>query len=391
MVTLPPSPTVFVEEAGTGAPPLRPAPSAVTAFLGLAADGPVHQPVVVQSEAGFEQVFGPDFAGGTLPLAVRQYFANGGQQAVVVRLPANVHAASAWVPTLPDARRRREGVFALDPVAFNLLCMPPPSPERDFSLAGWARAANYCRQRGAVLLLDAPAAWQDTATALRGMQALRTAVGPAAASHVAVYHPRLRVPTPDGQSQPVAPCGAVAGVIARTDAQHGIWTAPAGPEAVLNGALAPSQLLNDASQALLNAAGLNLLRVFSAPSPVIWGARTLAGADGWASDWKYLPVRRLSLHVSRTVIDGTGWVAFEPQGEPLWARLRATVDDFLASLWRLGALMGDTQSQAWMVRCDRSTHSAHDLASGRVRLLIGLAPLRPAEFVVLRLTLRSAA
>lgn len=385
-------PGVYVEETSFVPPPVTPVPTSVTAFVGLAVEGPVHQPVAVRNLVEFERFFGPDLPGGTLAPAVRLYFQNGGHEALIVRLPLGTTAQTAWVPASKAARLLREGLYALDTVTFNLLCLPPPAADRDFSAATWARAAAYCRSRGAVLLVDAPVAWRDPRTAVAGMDALRAAVGPAAASHVAVYHPRLRVPDPQRKDATldVAPCGAVAGLIARTDAQHGVWKAPAGTEATLSGVVGLTQNLNDATQSPLNAAGLNALRAFAGKGLLVWGARTLAGADHVASDWKYLPVRRLALHVQQSVLASTDWVVFEPNDEPLWARLRAVVENFLITLWRQGAMMGMRPEDAFFVRCDRSTMSTADIAAGRVQLLIGLAALKPAEFVVVKLTLRAA-
>lgn len=385
------APGVHIAETPVAAHPIEPAPTAVAAFVGHTADGPVHQAVAVDSASAFERVFGRRSADSPLSLAVGSFFDNGGQQALVVRLPPGATAQTAWVPTDKAARQRREGVYALDEADFNLLCLLPP-PGHDLRARTWARAAAYCRQRRAVLLVDAPADWQDTPTAANGMTALRGAAGPLAAAHAAVYHPRLQIPDPRNRKATldVAPCGAVAGVIARTDAQHGVWKAPAGQEARLAGVTGLTRSLDRTALETLNPQGLNILQTLPGQGPVIWGARTLAGTDTDASDWQYLPVRRLALRIERSVLQGTRWVVFEPNDETLWARLRAAVGDFLFDLFRRGAFQGSDPGQAYRVRCDRSTMSADDIAHGRVQLLIGFAPLKPAEFVTVRLTLRSA-
>lgn len=385
------TPGVYIEETPAAARPIEPAPTAVTGFVGHTADGPVQQPVVVDSASAFERVFGRRSADYPLSLAAGSFFDNGGQHALVVRLPPGATAQTAWVPTDKAARQRREGVYALDGVDFNLLCLLP-LPGHDLGVRIWARAAAYCRQRRAVLLVDAPADWQDTATTVNGMAALRGAVGPLAAAYVAVYHPRLLVPDPRNRKATldVAPCGAVAGVIARTDTQHGVWKSPAGKEARLAGVAGLTRSLDRDALETLNAEGLNVLQTRPGQAPVVWGARTLAGADEHASDWKYLPVRRLALHIERSVLQGTRWVVFEANDETLWARLRAVVGDFLFDLFRREAFQGSHPGQAYLVRCDRSTMSADDIAHGRVQLLIGFAPLKPGEFVTARLTLRSA-
>jgi phage tail sheath protein FI len=384
------TPGVFIEERPQQAPPIAAAPTAVTAFIGLASDGPVHEPVPVDSWTGFQHAFGGPGADSTLAQPVQQFFVNGGQQALIVRLPPGATAQSAWVPVSQAARQRREGLYALDTVDFNLLCLPPPRPDRDFSASTWARAAAYCRQRRAVLLVDAPKAWTSNTLALQGMSDLRVAVGPMASTHVAAYHPRLRVADPlqPGATRLCPPCGAVAGVMARTDALRGVWKAPAGLEATVLAVQGTQPVLTTQDSEQLNPAALNALRILPGPGVVVWGARTLAGDT--ASEWRYLPVRRLALFVEQSVLRSTGWVVFEPNDEPLWTRLRTKVQDFLEPIWRQGGLVGQKPEQAFFVRCDRSTMTQADMAAGRLRLHIGLAPLKPAEFVLLVLTLRAA-
>lgn len=391
MVTFP---GVFAEESGPRWAPIVPAPTAVTAFIGHTPTGPLHQAEPVHSWAAFEQRFGGLAAGGSLARAVHQYFLNGGAQALVVRLPPGAVSPTAWVPSLRTARQRRQGLYALDAVdGFNLLCLPPPAPGQDHGLPTWARAAAYCRERRALLLLDAPTAWISAATTAQGLVALRAAVGPLAASHVAVLHPRLRVSDPQhpGTVVDCAPCGAVAGVIARTDAQRGVWHAPIGAPASIAGVLGLNQALTQADCERLEAQGVNALRSVAGTGPRLTGACTLAGTDGQSAAWRDLPVRRLALHIENSVLRVAQLVAFEANDERLWVRVTATVQDFLASLWRQGALLGTTPEEAFFVRCDRSTMSAADRHAGRLRLLIGLAPRQPAEFVQLRLTLQTAA
>lgn len=392
MVTTHTAPGVYVEELPSGVRPLRPVPTGVCAFVGLTPAGPVHAPVALGSWADFERQFGGLHPGQTLGLAVQQFFAHGGQQALVVRLPPGATAQSAWLPTTRIARQRREGIYALDAVeGFDLLCLPPPAPGRDFSCNTWARAAAYCRQRRAILLLDTPTTWRNRDTVLDGLTALRQAMGPMAVSNVAVYHPRLQVADPSDHRRTLvtAPSAAVAGVIARTDAQHGVWKAPAGTGAGLVGVQQLDQTLSSADMGDFNVAGLNCIRQLP-DGAVVWGARTLDGADAAGSEWKYLPVRRLALLIENSVRQGTRWVVFEPNDEPLWAQLRASTGNFLQALWRQGAMMGTKPEEAFFVRCDRSTMTAADFASGTLRLVIGFAPLKPAEFVVVHIALRAA-
>jgi hypothetical protein len=175
----------------------------------------------------------------------------------------------------------------------------------------------------------------------------------------------------------------VAGTIARTDAAGGVWSTPAGPDAGLYGVGGLSVELDDAELDVLRVAGINGLRRLRGYGPVIWGARTRATDP----EWRYVPVRRLALALDKAVTRGLAWAASEPNGPDLWARVETAVAVFLSGLWRRGAFQGPQTTQAFFVKCDWSTHTRADVAQGRLNLQIGFAPLRPAEFVILRLGL----
>jgi len=213
------------------------------------------------------------------------------------------------------------------------------------------------------------------------------AITGADALNSALYFPWVRAPDPQAAGAPheFPPCGFVAGVFARIDTTRGVWKAPAGAEANLTGTSALTLPLTDADSALLNPRAVNCLRTFPAQSPVVWGARTLHGDDARASEWKYVPVRRLALFIEESVIRGTRWAAFEPNDEPLWANIRRSVDVFLTGLFRQGALAGPTSEKAFYVKCDRETTTSADVDLGIVNIEVGFAPLKAAEFVVLRI------
>jgi phage tail sheath protein FI len=173
--------------------------------------------------------------------------------------------------------------------------------------------------------------------------------------------------------------------MARTDAQRGVWKAPAGLEASFSGVQEFSYTMTDAQNGLLNPLGLNALRSFPVAGQVVWGARTLAGADQLASEWKYLPVRRFALFLEESLYRGTQWVVFEPNDEPLWAQIRLNVGAFMHNLFRQGAFQGQTPREAYIVKCDRETTTQNDINLGVVNILVGFAPLKPAEFVVIRI------
>jgi hypothetical protein len=174
-------------------------------------------------------------------------------------------------------------------------------------------------------------------------------------------------------------------VIARTDAEHGVWRAPAGLAATLLGVPQLAVTLADDDVGKLSRTGVNCLRSVLGAGPVVWGARTMQGADETASEWKYLPVRRTALFLEDSLMRGTQWVVFEPNDEPLWAQIRRSVDEFMHELFRLGAFQGASPRDAYFVRCDSTTTTQADIDGGRVNIDVGFAPLRPAEFVVIHL------
>jgi phage tail sheath protein FI len=181
------------------------------------------------------------------------------------------------------------------------------------------------------------------------------------------------------------PCGAVAGIFARTDAQRGVWKAPAGQEAQIKGVPQLSVSLTDAENGELNQLGINCLRAFPVYGRLVWGSRTLEGADRLASEWKYISVRRMALFIEESLYRGTQWVVFEPNDEPLWAQIRLNVGAFMHNLFRQGAFQGTTPKEAYLVKCDKETTTQNDINQGIVNILVGFAPLKPAEFVFIKI------
>ena len=282
----------------------------------------------------------------------------------------------------------RQGIYALEEAdLFNLLCIPPYSRLDDVSDDTLVEAAKYCKDRRAVLIIDPRMDWSDTTDAEQGVNDLRTTVGNDLAEYAAAYFPLLRMADPlkENRTETFAPCGAVAGIFARTDAQRGVWKAPAGLEASLSGVRELGYKLTDAQNGRLNPLGLNCLRNFDVFGNVIWGARTLAGADMLGSEWKYLPVRRVALYIEESLYRGTQWVVFEPNDEPLWAQIRLNVGAFMHNLFRQGAFQGQTPREAYFVKCDGETTTQNDINRGIVNILVGFAPLKPAEFVIIQI------
>jgi phage tail sheath protein FI len=280
----------------------------------------------------------------------------------------------------------KTGLYALDRAEeFNLLCIPPHDFDDDIGSGLIEAAAAYCTARRAILLIDSPSGWKTKDAARSGVS---TDIG-VASRNAAVYFPRILRPSPfaadAGEVKAYVPCGAVAGVIARTDTQRGIWKAPAGLDATLVNAPQLEVPLTDAENGELNPKGINCLRSMPAAGRVIWGARTRVGSDLLADEWKYLPVRRTALYIEESLYRGTQWVVFEPNDEPLWASIRLNVGAFMNGLFRQGAFQGGSPRDAYFVKCDKDTTTQADIDKGVVNILVGFAPLKPAEFVVIRL------
>ena len=196
----------------------------------------------------------------------------------------------------------------------------------------------------------------------------------------ALYYPWIRVLDPLSQREIfVPPSGFVSGIYARNDVNRAVYKAPANE--VVNLALGFERFLNKSQQEVLNPEGINCFRFFEGRGMRLWGARTISSDP----EWKYVNLRRYFAYVERSIDKGTQWAVFEPNGEQLWANVRRTIEDFLLNEWQAGALLGDKPEKAFFVKCDRSTMSQNDLDNGRLICLIGLAPLRPAEFVIFRI------
>ncbi len=282
---------------------------------------------------------------------------------------------------LQGSRAQKTGIFALEDVdLFNILNIPGVS---DPGLL--ANAIAYVEERRSMILIDMPAtidsfdearAWiNDPATSgLRHRNAV-------------TYFPRIEAADPllNNRLRSFANSGAVAGLYARTDAARGVWKAPAGIEARLLGVQALDYVLSDPENGVLNPLALNALRTFPVFGSVSWGARTLVGADALTSEWKYVPVRRLALFIEESLYRGTQFVVFEPNDEPLWAQIRLSVGTFMNNLFRQGAFQGQTPREAYLVRCNSSTTTQADIDLGIVNIIVGFAPLKPAEFVIIQI------
>ena len=203
----------------------------------------------------------------------------------------------------------------------------------------------------------------------------------------AIYWPPIHVADPldDYRLRVVAPSGTIAGLYARIDGTRGIWKAPAGTEATLTNVSGLDYALTDTQNGILNPIAVNCLRAFPGYGRISWGARTLIGSDAQASEWKYVPIRRLALNIEESLYRGTKWVVFEPNDEPLWSQIRLNVGAFMHDLFRKGAFQGRSPKEAYFVKCDKETNPQDEIDRGIVNILVGFAPLKPAEFVVIQL------
>jgi hypothetical protein len=276
----------------------------------------------------------------------------------------------------------KEGLSSLEKLGnriFNLLCIPPVDSDTNIDFLD--EAAKFCVDHRAMLLVDPPTEWTDVAAAASA----NPLVSGDNAKNAAVFFPRLELLDEDGNIESFPPSGAVAGVIARTDGQRGVWKAPAGTDASLAGVQGLTVSMTNLENGQLNPLGINSIRSFPVIGTIVWGSRTMRGADQLADQWKYLPVRRTALFIEESLYRGTQWVVFEPNDEPLWASIRLNVGAFMNSLWRQGAFQGRTPRDAYLVKCDSENNPQNDIDRGIVNILVGFAPLKPAEFVLIRI------
>ena len=524
MPVQPTYPGVYIEELPSGVRTITGVATSITAFVGKAVRGPVDRPVTITSFADFERIFGGLHRDMTLSYAVRDFFLNGGSQAVIVRLyKATVGSASkatyevpnltmqaasegVWgtlvrarvdkkavadpnliavatrlgvlpadlfdltvrdggtgvtetflnLTTKESARRAdrvlaaesnlvrvtaslpsntspaahggtladadvwtagtkstpakntvpadvavdsavldatayngslasKTGLYQLEKVdLFNLLCILSDARGGDVPDAVYQEALSYCVKRRAMLLVDPKVGW-SVSTAAAGVAGMN--LNGDMARNAAVYFPRIKQADPQlgGQVETFVPCGVIAGIMARTDTQRGVWKAPAGLDGALHGVAGLQLDMTDAENGLLNPLGINCLRTFPVHGRVVWGSRTMRGADAAGDEYKYVPVRRLALFLEESLYRGTQWVVFEPNDEPLWAQIRLNLGAFMHNLFRQGAFQGTAPRDAYFVKCDKETTTQNDINLGIVNIVVGFAPLKPAEFVIIKL------
>ncbi len=523
-------PGVYIQEVPSGVRTITGVATSITAFVGRALRGPVNEPTVINSFADYERRFGGLWVDSTMSYAVRDFYMNGGSQAVIVRVHKSATVARITLPTggsppgnllldaispgnwgsklsasvdyktedpmdpnatpdpnlfnliiyednieaepylnvslnkndsqydscyLPRVIEQRSslvcvpsgqtvpserpletktigsppssppvevaapvaagscsdgknitatelkggpaektGLYALEKAdLFNLLCIPPPTRTGNTANTDptvYQAAMEYCVDRRAMLIVDPDLDWgaSDSESVSRPIANVGSlGLSGTEARNAALYYPRVRESDPEreGQIDTFVPCGIISGVMARTDAQRGVWKAPAGLDAALSGIQGLQVNLTDEENGQLNQLGINCLRSFPITGRVVWGSRTLRGANQIADEYKYVPVRRTALFIEESLYRGTQWVVFEPNDEPLWAQIRLNIGAFMHSLFRQGAFQGKSPKDAYLVKCDAETTTQNDINLGIVNILVGFAPLKPAEFVIIKI------
>lgn len=376
------APDIYVEEEVAGARPIEAVGARTAAFVGVAPDAQakLNQAVPINNWTEFQKAYFPENTGSThLSHAVYGFFQNGGSRCYVV----NVGQGKPIGGT-----KERTGLDLLQQIDEVAIVAAPGYTDQD----AYEQLLTHCEtMEDRVAILDGPAQVADvnqlTQAAGGGEKddkkmaaglSPRQSVG----GYGAFYFPWIQVRDPaSGEKVDVPPSGHMAGIWARNDATRGVHKAPANEP--VRGALELTYHLTRAEQEILNPAGVNCIRWFTREGIRVWGARTLAPA---ASEWRYLSVRRLFNVIKESIARSTRWIVFEPNDYTLWKSIRRDISAFLTLLWRSGALMGRTPAEAFFVKCDDETNPQDVIDAGRVVTLIGIAPVKPAEFIIFRLS-----
>jgi hypothetical protein len=295
--------------------------------------------------------------------------------------PKDAAAPKVTADKLEGDALKRTGLGALEGIdEITMVCVPDlvsvtSDPEQISALQ--QKVEQYCIKGKRMAILDPPPALdkQEIGTWRSGINT--------GSPYSTLYWPWLRVNDPISKATiEIPPCGHVAGVWAGTDSRRGVHKAPANE--VVSGVVGVASEVSNPDQEALNTAGINVIRQFPGRGVRIWGARTLATKTD--PEWRYINVRRLFNYVSASILEGTNWAVFEPNDEILWGALRVSVSNFLMGVWRGGALFGASPDQAFFVKCDRDTNPQDAIDAGQVNIHIGIAPVKPAEFVIFQIS-----
>ncbi len=390
-----------MDSSAPAAPPeaIHAVPVDVAAFIDTFAQGPYHEPVPVTSWLEFQMFFGGFDATSEASYAVYLFFENGGEFAWVVRVPDPVESGLALVgaggerhaspgalaDSILGAAETKTGMHALRTLERKrpgILAIPRAAELGAHGARVYGEALALAKELGMFLLIDPPLLADSPAE----LQGWLNANPDLRNGNAALYYPRLYFPDAlqHGRNRSFAPSGAVAGLLSWLDQERGVWQAPAGLHAALE-AVTLTRELSAEELGPLTREGINAIRDFPGHGVVLWGARTLAGITATDPEWKYVPIRRCILFLERSISQGLRWAVFEPNAEPLWAKVRIAVETFLIDLWRKGAMRGAKPEDTFFVRCDRTTMTQEDIDNGRLLVLVGVAAVKPAEFVRIRI------
>lgn len=369
------SPGVYIDEIEMGAKPIAGVSTSTVGFVGMASaeSATVGEPVFISSWMDFVSNFGRyTEAAPYLASAVYAFFANGGKRCYVVH--AESLADEDLVGTTDDDGNRT-GLAALETMdEVSIVCVPGGT-----TTTVQTAMITHCAKMGDRVAVFDSAKGETLTTIQTRRNTLSSDPGIGA-----LYYPwiKMAVETIGDDDKVVLeqmlvpPSGAVSGIYARSDSEKGVHKAPANE--VVRGALGLEKTITKAEQDILNPLGINCIRAFKGRGIRVWGARTISTDPLW----KYVNVRRLFLYLEESIDESTQWVVFEPNNEQLWARVAQSVNNFLVTVWKSGALMGTTPEEAFFVKCDRTTMTQNNIDNGKLIVRIGVAPTKPAEFVI---------
>ncbi len=403
------TPGVYVEEVSGGPRPIQAVGTSTAGFLGVAPDAKAHlgEAWPINNWTEFSKEFVAEGSPSTaLANSVFGFFQNGGSRCYIVNIGSDSSIAGGSGPA------GRRGIQLLEPVDEIAIVAAPGFSDP----ASYEALLSHCElMKDRVAILDTPESIRnvddltkvassspakvakqkkdneppDGGTPSAPMQNAgaarpRTSDG----GYGSVYFPWITmrdVLSADNQLINVPPSGHVAGIYARSDASRGVHKAPANE--IVRGALGVTYRVTHEEQGVLNQQGVNCIRFFTRDGVRVWGARTLADAS---SEWRYINVRRLFNMIEESIAQSTRWVVFEPNDRSLWKSMKRDVGAFLTTIWRDGALMGKTPEEAFFVKCDEETNTPDVIDSGQLVILIGIAPVKPAEFVIFRISQSAA-
>ena len=395
------TPGVYVEEVESGSKPIEAGATNIVGFLGVAEKGPVNEAVLVTNWTQYTKIFGGMHTGGWLGHAVYQFFQNGGTKCYINNLCEAVKKEGKTAEKKDDASAPQEkkevstekveiknpdniakliigkdegvgkksGLFLFDTIQDIALVAAPGVTDP----AAQDAILSHCeKNRFRFAVLDSPE------TLNGGIDSMPK---PRDSNMGAYYFPWIQMfDTVQDQNVYAPPSGGICGIYSRVDATRGVHKAPANE--IFRTAIGLKYDLTDAEQELLNPKGINCIRDFPGRGIRVWGARTISSNP----EWRYINVRRLFCMVEQALQNGTNWVVFEPNTRDLWKKITRNITAFLLNTWRSGALFGDTPEEAFYVRCDDELNPPESIDAGYVVIEIGLAPAKPAEFVVFRVS-----